>query len=77
MFFLYNEDQTSANGVFLIQLGNFDLKKNINIKDSDDVVQRITLRNKDEDSIMSDCFALVNRTFGSITLATIYVCFLK
>ena len=71
MFFLYNEGETAAVGVFLIQLGNFDLKDNIKISDSDDCVQRVTLHNQDEESIMSDCYALVNRVMCSITLATV------
>ena len=76
MFFLFNEGEIAAFGVFLIQIGNFSLEDNIKVSDGDDCVQRVTLHSQDEESIMADCYALVNRVMCSITLATVCVCFL-
>ena len=76
MFFLYNEGEQSAVGCFLLNLATSNLDEDVKISGDDDCVSQINLHPQDDESIMADCFTLVNRVMSTITVATVCVRFL-
>jgi hypothetical protein len=75
MFILYNEGEQSAVGCYLVHLGATNLDEDVKISSEDDCVHNITLHPQDDESIMADCFILVNRVMSTITVATVCVSF--
>jgi hypothetical protein len=75
MFLLYNEGEQSAVGCYLVHLGATNLDEDVKISSEDDCVHNITLHPQDDESIMADCFILVNRVMSTITVATVCVSF--
>lgn len=70
MFLLYNEGEKATVGCYLLHLGAIDLENNPKIGETDEIVQKLTLHEQDDESIMADAYVLVNRIMQTITIAT-------